>query len=86
MKIHTLPIKENIYFKKGNIRMGNSKTHHIIICEQAKIGMEDEKKLGEKLGDEDVFNYHKSELKCILPFVDRSTYSKYSKYLDISFK
>jgi len=86
MKILILPIKENIYFKRGDIRMANFKSNHIIICEQAKIGMEDEIKLGEELGDEDAFNYHKSELKCILPFVDQSTYSKYIKYLDISFK
>lgn len=66
--------------------MKNINTNHIIICEQAKIGMEDEKKLGEELGDEDVFNNHKSELNSVLPFVDRSTYFKYSKYLNISFK
>jgi hypothetical protein len=86
MKILTLPINENIYSNKGNIRMANFKPNHIIICEQAKIGMEDEIKLGEELGNEGTFNYHKSELKCILPFVDQSTYSKYIKYLDISFK
>ena len=66
--------------------MANFKPNYIIICEQAKNGMEDEIELGEELGSEDVFNYHKSELKCILPFVDRATYSKYVKFLDISFK
>ena len=66
--------------------MAKINPHHIIMCEQAKNGMEVEIERGEELGNEDVFNYHKSELKSILPFVDRSTYAKYVKYMDISFK
>lgn len=66
--------------------MAKFNPHHIIICEQAKNGMEVEIERGEESGSEDVFNYHKSELKSILPFVDRSTYAKYVKYMDISFK
>lgn len=66
--------------------MAKLNSHHIIICEQAKNGMEVEIERGKALGNEDVFNYHKSELKSILPFVDRSIYTKYAKYMDISFE
>lgn len=66
--------------------MAKFNPHHIIICEQAKNGMEIEMKRGKKLGNEDVFNHHKSELKSILPFVDKATYTKYAKYMEISFK